>query len=418
MFASPKAMSVASGVLFLLGIIPGMPHFAFLSLALACAFGAIMINRKLVRAQQADDESQRQLALEQAAQVQEPTADLGWDDVSPVDMIGLEVGYRLIPMVDKNQSGELLGRIKGIRKKLSQEAGFLVPAVHIRDNLELQPNGYRILMMGVALGESEIHPDRHLAINPGQVFGTPDGIPGKDPAFGLDAIWIEESVKDHAQSMGYTVVDASTVVATHVNQLLQKNVHELLGHEEVQQMLDRLAKISPKLSESLVPDSVSMATLLKVLKSLLQEQVPIRDFRTIAEALVANSVFDKDPIRLVEAVRTALARAIVQEIYGRESNLPVMTLAVPMEQMLMKSAGQQAGGEMTIEPGLAEQIQRTVSDLAKDQEAKGKPAVLLVAAALRPLLSRLCRFSLSPISVLSYNEIPDDKQITIEATVG
>ncbi|RZV55393.1 MAG: flagellar biosynthesis protein FlhA, partial [Pseudomonadales bacterium] len=237
MFNSPKALLVAAMVLGVMGLIPGMPHVAFLSLSAACIGGAILVQRQVESRQALVVERERQLDAQQAAQEQAPSSELGWDDVAPVDMIGLEVGYRLIPMVDKNQSGELLGRIKGIRKKLSQEIGFLVPAVHIRDNLELKPSGYRISLLGVTVGEAELYPDRHLAINPGQVFGDLDGIAVKDPAFGLDAVWIDDAVRDHAQTLGYTVVDPSTVVATHLNRLLQKQVHELLGHEEAQQMI-------------------------------------------------------------------------------------------------------------------------------------------------------------------------------------
>jgi flagellar biosynthesis protein FlhA len=418
MFASPKALTVAACVLTIMGSIPGMPHFAFLSLALACGVGAYFVHKKSLGEEQQIAQREAQHAQLEAQQSSAPTSELGWDDVAPVDMIGLEVGYRLIPMVDKNQSGELLGRIKGIRKKLSQEIGFLIPSVHIRDNLELQPSAYRISLMGVTLGESEVHPDRNLAINPGQVFGTLEGVAAKDPAFGLDALWIDPGIKDHAQTLGYTVVDASTVIATHLNQLLQKHVHELLGHEEVQQMIDRLAQHAPKLAEALLPESVSMSTLIKVLKGLLQEQVPVRDFRTIAEAVIASVAVNQDASQLIENVRHALSRSIIYEIYGAEKNLPVITLDMPMEQMLMKSVAPQNAGDMVLEPGMAEKLQRSISDAAKDQEIKGNPAVLLVAAPLRSALARLARFSSYPLQVLSYNEIPDDKQITIENTVG
>ena len=417
MFTSPKALTVAAGILVVMGLIPGMPHFSFISLGIVCAAGAFFIQKRVLLDEQVVEDQSRAQALSDAQQAQSPSGELGWDDVSPVDIIGLEVGYRLIPMVDKNQSGELLGRIKGIRKKLSQEIGFLVPAVHIRDNLELPPNGYRISLMGVTLGESEVHPDRHMAINPGQVFGNIEGLPVKDPAFGLDAVWIDNAIKDHAQTLGYTVVDASTVVATHMNTLLQKHVHELLGHEEVQQMIDRLARYSPKLVDTLVPETVSMSVLLKVLKGLLAEQLPVRDFRTIAEAIVANSAVNQEPMQLIESVRTALSRSIVQEIYGSDNNLSVFTLAPAMEQMLMKpSAG--GGAEVTLEPGLAEQLQRSISETAQAQELKGSPAVLLVPGPLRPVLAKFVRFSSHALHVLSYNEIPDDKQVTIEATVG
>ncbi|HCX27329.1 MAG TPA: flagellar biosynthesis protein FlhA, partial [Cellvibrionales bacterium] len=412
MFTSPKALTVAAGILVVMGLIPGMPHFSFITLGIVCAAGAFFIQRRVLVDEQVVEDQSRAQALMDAQQSQSPSGELGWDDVSPVDIVGLEVGYRLIPMVDKNQSGELLGRIKGIRKKLSQEIGFLVPAVHIRDNLELPPNGYRISLMGVTLGESEVHPDRHMAINPGQVFGNIEGLPVKDPAFGLDAVWIDNAIKDHAQTLGYTVVDASTVVATHMNTLLQKHVHELLGHEEVQQMIDRLARYSPKLVDTLVPETVSMSVLLKVLKGLLAEQLPVRDFRTIAEAIVANAAVNSEPMQLIESVRTALSRSIVQEIYGSDNNLSVFTLAPAMEQMLMKPSAN-GGLDVTLEPGLAEQLQRSISETAQAQELKGSPAVLLVPGPLRPILAKFVRFSSHALHVLSYNEIPDDKQVTI-----
>lgn len=414
MFASPKALFVTAGILATMGVIPGMPHIAFLMLAAGCTAIALVISRNLQRDQLTlETEQEREQKLEQQAP---PAAELGWDDVAPVDMIGLEVGYRLIPMVDKNQTGELLSRIKGIRKKLSQESGFLIPAVHIRDNLELQPNGYRIAIMGVAIAEAEVRPEQHLAINPGQVFGKLDGVEVKDPAFGLDAYWIDDKVKDQAQSLGYTVVDASTVVATHLNQILLKHLHDFLGHEEVQQMIERLGGFSPKLADALVPESVTMATLLKVLKGLLRENVPVRDFRSISEAVVANAGLAKDEEKLTEAVRSALSRTIVHEIYGGEQNLPVTTLDAQMEQVLNNSLTPQ-GGDLTLEPGLAEQLQRSMNDLASEKEVKGTPAVLLVSSTLRPFLSRMARYCSHVLYVLSYNEIPDDKQITIEGSL-
>ena len=416
MFSSPKALSVAAGILLIMGVIPGMPHFAFLSLSAGCAAAALWIARNSQakeRAAVAEQEQQRENERQEVA----PPPELGWDDVAPVDMIGLEVGYRLIPMVDKNQTGELLSRIKGIRKKLSQDIGFLVPAVHIRDNLELQPNSYRITINGVIVGESEVRPEQSLAINPGQVFGKVDGVQTTDPAFGLEAIWVDAVNKDQAQSLGYTVVDASTVVATHLNQLLQRHVDEFLGHEEVQQMLDRLGSHSPRLADALVPDAVPMNMLIKVLRSLLLEDVPIRDFRTIAEAIAANGHLNQDHPRLTESVRVALRRTIVQEIFGGENNLPVTTLDAQMEQLLNGSVVAQTT-ELTLEPGLAERLQRAMEQLAIDKETSGSPAVLLVAATLRPFLSRMARYCSHKLHVISYNEIPDDKQITIEGALA
>ncbi|PIE41697.1 MAG: flagellar biosynthesis protein FlhA [Gammaproteobacteria bacterium] len=425
MFGSPKALGIAAGVLFIMGSIPGMPHLAFLGLSVVCGGGAFLISQ---RQQQAAGQPEAATIAQQPVPgdpgaVDQDTKELGWDDVKPVDMVGLEVGYRLIPMVDKSQGGQLLGRIKGVRKKLSQEMGFLMPSVHIRDNLDLLPNAYRITLMGVAIDEAEIHPDRELAINPGQVFGSVNGVPGKDPAFGLDAVWIEPGQRDQAQTMGYTVVDASTVVATHLNQVMQRHAHELLGFEEVQKLLDQLQEMSPKLVENLVPNPLPLSRLHRILQTLLEESIPIKDIRTIAEALAEAAPRSQDPDALTNAVRVALSRLIVQNIYGAEDDLAVITLQPELEQMLLQSVAQaqQTGGtsaDAVIEPGLANTLQRSVAEASQKQELAGQPAVLLVSAGIRSMLSRFLRFSVQGIQVLSYNEIPETKKITVVASIG
>lgn len=423
MFASPKALAVAAAILLVMGSVPGMPHLPFIGLGGLAAGGAWLIwkrqQKKEVEVKQQEAQKAQQELL--PAQRAQETKELGWDDVTPVDLVGLEVGYRLIPLVDRNQGGQLLARIKGVRKKLSQEMGFLMPSVHIRDNLDLQPNAYRLTLMGVSLAEAEVYPDRELAINPGQVFGTLNGIAAKDPAFGLEAVWIDVHQRDQAQSLGYTVVDASTVVATHLNQVLHKHAHELLGHEEVQQLLQLLAKSSPKLAEELVPGMVSLSTLLKVLQALLQEQVPVRDIRTIAEAIANVAARSQDPAAMVAAVRVSLARSIVQTVVGLEPELPVITLDPRLEQILLSSmqkAGQGADEGILLEPGMAEKLQRSLVDAAQRQEMFGKPAVLLVAGPVRAMLSRFARLAVPNMHVLAYQEIPDNKQVTIVATVG
>jgi flagellar biosynthesis protein FlhA len=421
MFTSPKALAVAACILIVMGVIPGMPHVAFIGLGLLAGGAAYWIahNREVKVIEQSA--ARQELVTKEPA---EPARELSWDDVMPVDMIGLEVGYRLIPLVDKNQGGQLLGRIKGVRKKLSQELGFLMPTVHIRDNLELLPNYYRVTLMGVTLAEAEIHPDRDLAINPGQVFGSLEGIPGKDPAFGLEAVWIDPGQKEYAQTQGYTVVDASTVIATHLNHVMHKHAHELLGHEEVQQLIDVLAKVSPKLAEELVPNLLPHSTLLKVLQNLLIEQVPIRDIRSIAEAMAEVAPKSQDPNMLTSVARIALARSIVQAIAPNEHELQVITLDPALEQLLMKSVqqAQQMGdvgdGSAVLEPSLAERLQRSIVSAAEKQEMAGKAPVLLVAGPVRPLLARFVRFGLQNVHVLAYQEIPDNRQVTIVATVG
>ena len=344
--------------------------------------------------------------------------DVSWEDVSHVDTIGLEVGYRLIPLVDKGQGGELLSRIKGVRRKLSQELGFLVPAVHIRDNLDLDPNSYRITLMGVVVGEAEIRHDRELAINPGQVFGKVEGLETVDPAFGLEAVWIEAANRDKAQSLGYTVVDAATVVATHISQLLTNNAAQLLGHEETQNLLEMIQKNYPKLVDGLVPDMLSLSVLTKVLQNLLNESVTIRDMRSIIQTLVEYAPKSQDPDVLTAACRIALRRFIVQDVAGATPEIPVITLAPELEQMLqqsMQSAGNEGAG---IEPGLAERIQTSLAEAHRNQELQGEPSILLTSGMLRSVLSRFVKHSLPGLVILSYQEIPEEKQIKIVSSVG
>ncbi|MGO9424504.1 MAG: flagellar biosynthesis protein FlhA [Steroidobacteraceae bacterium] len=409
----PRALAVTAGILMLLGIIPGMPNLVFLIMAAACGFGAYTFSKRRAT------EKAAATAPTAAAAVPSEQRELSWDDVEPVDLIGLEVGYRLIPLVDRAQGGELMGRIKGVRKKLSEELGFLVQPVHIRDNLELGPNSYRITILGAPVGESEVFPDRELAINPGQVSGSLPGSATKDPAFGLDAIWIEKSRRDQAQAQGYTVVDASSVIATHLSHLLQSHAHELLGHEEVQQMLNRLGKTAPKLVEDLVPKLVPMSVVVKVLQYLLMERVPIRNLRTVCEALAELAPKTQDPLALVAGVRVALGRSIVQNIGGLRAELPVITLDPALEQVLQDSmAGGGNDGVPGFEPGLADRIQTSLADSTRRQEAAGEPAVLLVAPKIRPWVARLMRYSSPTLSVLAYNEIPESRRIRVVAAVG
>ena len=411
-----QALYITSGILFVMGIVPGMPHMAFLGFsALIGGYAYFQYwNEKKMAEQPEVLAPTPDRGNAKPAEIKE----LGWDDVQHVDTIGLEVGYRLIPLVDKSQGGELLTRIKGVRKKLSQELGFLIPPVHIRDNLDLSPNNYTISMLGVSVGEAEISHDDELAINPGQVFGKLDGTVTKDPAFGLDAVWIRSNQREHAQTLGYTVVDSATVVATHLSQLLTNNAYQLLGHEEVQQLLDMLAKQSPKLVEGLVPDILSLSTVVKVLQTLLYEGVPIRDLRTIVQTLCEYGPKSQDPDVLVSALRIALKRLIIQEINGGQAELPVITLAPELEQMLHQSLQAGGGDGAGIEPGLAERLQKSLNDASQQQELAGEPAVLLTSGMLRPVLSRFLKHAVQGLHVLSYQEIPDDKQIKIVSSVG
>jgi flagellar biosynthesis protein FlhA len=344
--------------------------------------------------------------------------ELSWDDVRPVDLLGLEVGYRLVPLVDANQGGDLLARVRGVRRKLTNELGFLVPAVHIRDNLEFAPTVYRINLAGVPIGEGVIHPDRDLAINPGRVFGKVNGIETTDPAFGMEAVWIEPSARDHAQTLGYTVVDPSTVIATHLSHLIQTHAHELLGHEEVQQLLNALAKTSPKLVEDLVPKVIPMSTLVRVLQGLLAERVPVRNMRTILETLSEHAPRTQDPSLLQAQVRVALGRQIVQDIAGLKDELPVITLESDLEQLLQGSLNGAGANGPGLEPGLAERLQQRLSESTRRQEMMGEPAVLLVPPSLRQTLARFVRAGVPGLQVLAWNEIPDNRRVRLVTAVG
>lgn len=423
MFGSPKALYVAAAILTVMGIVPGMPHFSFLSLAFALGgFAYYLEYRKKQKALQGAKSSSNITSTEDTASSE--SKDLSWDDVAPVDMLGLEVGYRLIPLVDKSQGGELLARIKGVRRKLSQDLGFLVPSVHIRDNLDLMPNAYRVTLMGVSLAEAEVHPDKDLAIDPGQVFGSVDGIAGKDPSFGLDAVWIDPKKRDQAQTYGYTVVDVSTVVATHLNQIMHKHAYELIGHDEVQQLLSLLKQYNPKLAEELVPNTIQLSVLLKVLQNLLIEGVPLRDMRTIAESIMGVQPKSQDPMVLTAAVRTALSRMIIQTLADGVEEIPVLTLEPQLEKMLMQTVqqSQQSGIKneeaLILEPKMAEQLQTSLKESAEQQEAMGNAPILIVSAPIRPMLARFMRYGMVNMSVLSYQEVPDHKRITVVGVIG
>ena len=409
----PKLLGIAAGVIGILGLIPGMPNLMFLSMAGLCAYGAFWMNRRLAALAAAEA---ARVALEPVPASTEKT-ELSWDDVRPVDLIGLEVGYRLVSLVDKEQGGQLLPRIRGVRLKLSQGLGYLVPAVHIRDNLELAPNAYRIQLAGVPVAEGILMPDRELAINPGRVFGLIDGIETRDPAFGMEAFWITEATREQAQSMGYTVVDATTVVATHLSQVIGAHAHEILGHEEVQQLLTNLGKSSPKLVEDLVPKTLPLSVVVKVLQGLLSERVSIRNLRTVIETLAEHAGRTQDPQTLVAQVRVALSRQIIQDIAGNATELPVVTFDGPLEQMLTNSV---ASGAATpgLEPGLAERLQARLQDVAQRQEMAGQPAVLLVSPTLRPVLARFLRSSVPQMQVIAWNEIPENRKVRLVSTIG
>lgn len=408
MFSNPRVIALTAAILTLLGLIPGMPNFVFLLLASMLGGFAYLLTKRAAAAKV-------EPVPVQAAPAPE-TMEASWADVAPLDVLGLEVGYRLIPLVDKSQDGELLRRIRGIRKKFAQEVGFLVPPVHIRDNLELRPNAYRILLKGVELGGGEAFPGQFLAINPGRVAGTVPGNPTKDPAFGLPAVWIDASLREQAQSYGYTVVDTSTVVATHLNHLILSHAAELLGRQETQQLLDHLAKEMPKLAEDLVPKVIPLGTLQKVLQNLLEEGVHIRDMRTIIETLAEYAPRNTDPEMLTTQVRVAMGRAIVQQLYPGGAEMQVMSLDPQLERILVQAIA--GSSDAPMEPGLADTLMRESAAAAQRQEDLGLPAVLLVPASIRTLLSRFLRRTIPQLKVIAHSEVPESKMIKVTSIIG
>jgi len=409
LFSNPQVLFLTAGLVGLMGLIPGMPNLAFLLIAGGLAW---LGRRMLGRAPQATAE---QAAAAQAAAM--PSADAPeatWDDVALVDPLGMEVGYRLIPLVDQTQNGELLGRIKSIRKKVAQEIGFLAPVVHIRDNLEIPPNTYVISLKGVEIGRGEAFPNQWMAINPGQVSGTLPGTPTQDPAFHLPAVWIDASLRQEAQVLGYTVVDACTVMATHLNHLIQTHAAELLGRQEVQQLLDQIGKTAPKLTEDLVPKIISLSTLHKVLQNLLDEEVPIRDMRTILDVMAEHAPTVKDAAELTSLTRLALGRAITQQLFPGDSELQVIGLDGALDGVLQQALTNNNG----IEPGLANSLMQQTRAAIARQEQLGLAPVLVVQHSLRVLLSRFLRRSFRQLKVLSHAEIPDTRHIKITATIG
>lgn len=409
LFSNPQVLFLTAGIVGLMGMIPGMPNLAFLLIAGGLAWlGRGLLKRKPQQA--AAQAAAAQAALPPAAE----TAEANWDDIALVDPLGMEVGYRLIPLVDQSQQGELLGRIKSIRKKIAQEIGFLVPVVHIRDNLEIKPNTYVISLKGVEIGRGEAFPNQWMAINPGQVTGSLPGTPTQDPAFGLPAVWIDGSLRQQAQIHGYTVVDACTVMATHLNHLIQTHAAELLGRQEVQQLIDQIAKTAPKLTEDLVPKLISLSTLHKVLQNLLEEEVPIRDMRTILDVLAEHAPTVKDATELTTLVRLALGRAITQQLFPGNTELQVIGLDGSLDSVLQQAMTSSSG----IEPGLADNLLRQAQAAIVRQEQMGLAPVLVVQHALRVLLSRFLRRSLPQLKVLSHAEIPDSRNIKITATIG
>lgn len=405
-----RVLKVAAGILLMLGIIPGLPNIAFLAMGGICSLFAWRIGRPKVE----EPEEQPEELLEKNS---DQLSELSWEDVGETDSIGLDIGYRLIPLVDQNDGGELMRRIKGVRKQLSEQLGFLVSPVRIRDDLDIASNAYRISVMGVPAGEGEVLIDRELAIDPGHVTATIEGIATKEPAYGLDAIWIDPVQRESAQAAGYTVVDVPTVVATHMSKILHEQAHELIGHQEVQELLDRLAKRAPKLVEELVPKALPLSLIVRVLQELLREQVPITNMRTICQTLAEHARDSQDPMVLVAHVRVALAGSIVQRISPKRDQLDVFTLDASLERILQDAIKHDAATG-ALEPNLAQTMQNKLVETTQRQELAGEPAVLLVSPSIRPWMARFARVGAPALRVLSFNEVPERMKLNLIDAVG
>jgi flagellar biosynthesis protein FlhA len=400
LFASPRVLAITATIMFVLGIIPGMPHFVFLSIAALLFYGAwSLANRPVVS------------EMEVVAPVATNDGEASWDDLQPVDQLGLELGYRLIALVDKTRQGDLLNRIKGVRRKFAQEVGFLPPPVHVRDNLELKPSAYRITLRGVIVGEGEAFPNMFLAINPGGITTPLIGTPTTDPAFGLPAHWIDTQQKEAAQMAGFTVVDSETVMATHLSHLMQVQASKLLSRTETQQLVEHVAKLAPKLIEEVVPKMVSIAVFQKILQLLLDEAVHIRDIRTIIESIAEHATSTADPVELAKRIRVALAPAIVQQIYGSTRELNVIAIDPGLERLLVQALGNSAGP--ALDPGVADMLSKNAAETAMRQEEIGVPPCLLVPDQIRGSIARLLRRVAPRLQVLGHSEIPETHTIRI-----
>lgn len=409
-FSNPSALFIAASIMTILGLVPGMPHTVFLTLAAATAGIGFMVVRT-------NTEDAAAAAAPTVNDAGDAPKELDWDDVDQVDLIGLEIGYGLIPLVNPETGGQLMPRVKGVRKKLSAELGFLVQPVRIRDALNLAPDVYHITMNGVMRGKGEVRVGKEMAINPGQVYGKLEGQVTKEPAFGLEAVWIDPSQRDYARTLGYTVVDASTAIATHLNKVLRDNSAELMGHDEAQQLLDKLAAKSPKLVEDLVPGKLSLGVITRTMQNLLAEGVSIRDMRTIVESLNEAATKTQDPDQLTTMVRPKLGRMIVQGLVNDNESLAVMTLDPALEQLLHNVLQQNQGTGMVLEPGLAESLFNALRLGTREVEEKGHAAVLVVSPSIRSWLSKAARHRVNDLTVLSYSEIPDDQGVNVIHTV-
>lgn len=411
LFENPKSLLITGAVVGILGLIPGMPHMAFLGLGIIAAASAYGLYR--VKFAKTQENTQQAKTLEQA---DHKAHELDWDDVESVEPISIQVGFRLIPLVDKAKNSPLMGRLKGIRRQCSKKFGFLFPAIHVKDNLDLDPNQYSIALNGVNFAKGMLIPDKLLAINPANTELNLKGTAVKDPTFGLDALWIDKNDEDDAKAQGVTVVDAATVLATHLNELLKNNAYMLLGYAEIEQLLNRLGLKAPKLIEDIknIPNTV----LLNVLQSLLKEAVPINDLQTIAGALAHVGSQSQDPDVLLTATRVALKGIIVQSLLPDVQDIECAILDPNLEQILLQTLQTQGKDAFVMEPVLADAIRRDVTTFTAERAQLNKKAIVMVCAPLRLLMARFFGQPSQSVHFLSFAEVPDNKNVKVIKSIG
>jgi flagellar biosynthesis protein FlhA len=404
----PKVLFIASGLLAAFAIVPGLPFFPFMLLAMVVAFIAFQ-----TRAAQRAVEAAKP-AIEEAAPAPETV-----EDFLAMDMIELEVGYGLINLVDSEQGGELLDKVRAIRKQYAQKMGVIIPPIHIRDNLQLKPGQYRILIKGIEVGSGDLMPDRLLAMDPGTVDSPIDGISTVEPAFGLPAVWIRRREREQAQFAGYTVVDLSTIITTHLSEIFRGHSHEILGRQEVSHLLENLKKAYPKVVEELVPNVLSLGVVQKVLKNLLREEVGVRDLLTVVETLADYAPLTRDADVLTEYVRQSLSRAITAQFLTDEGSIPLMTVDTKLEQRLIDSITQtDQGSYMAVDPNLAQRMISATEKALSNFTTVGARPVLLTSPIVRGHLKRFLDKFVPNIAVLSHNEIDTKAKIYSLGVLG
>jgi flagellar biosynthesis protein FlhA len=414
LFGNRRVVDVTAIIVGALGLLPGMPNFAFLSLAIGLGAFSWYLHR-------GEPEEETSEVVEEPT-VDAPALEVSWDDVAEPDRLQLEIGYRLIPLVSDSHGGELVNKVKSVRKRLTTELGFLVPMVHIRDDLELESNSYRLLAQGVVVGEGEIYPGMQLAMDPSGSAPSLQGVSARDPVYGLDAIWIDDATRAQAESLGYMVVDGASVITTHLDKVVRDFAHEMLSHNDTQQLLDRVAERSPKLVQELVPEKLSIGTVTRVFQNLLLEGVPLTRATSVVETLAEHAEKSQDPDVLTAKVRETLGKFIVQQINGLREELQVVVLDAGLDRLLHQSiqTANQAGGSGRpgVDANTLRALEEGLGSTSEQLKRSAEPIVVLTADEIRPLVSQIARRIDSELRVLAIAEIPDNQNLRAVERIG